>query len=268
MIRRRINLVVSFWRPRWHHIIPLWALFLLPVSAWSENWIEDELLKQINELRLEVVGLKERVNTLEQGQVKSDVNANLPKKTSFTIDLAGSALGSKNADIAIVEFSDFQCGYCKRFHRSTFKKLEDNYINTGKLRYYQRDFPLDFHDKAFSAAVASRCVGEQAVGGNNLYWPMRHKLFSNGLPFNEKNYRTAAESVGADLKKFDACWRDGRQQAEVMKDIQYGRELSVTGTPQFFVGRIKGETLVDVISVTGSQPYDVFVKHINFLAAK
>lgn len=261
MIRRKTIQVIAL-------LYPLWILLLLPSVATAESWVEDELLKQINDLRLEVVRLKGRVTVLEQGDVQAKTIVDSPKKPPINIDLTGSALGSNSADIAIVEFSDFQCGYCKRFHRSTFKKLEDNFINTGKLRYYQRDFPLDFHDKAFSAAVAARCVGEQSVDGEGLYWPMRHKLFSNGLPFNEKNYRKTAESVGADVKKFDACWQDGRQQASVMKDIQYGRELSVTGTPQFFVGRIKGGKLVDVISVTGSQPYNVFVKHINFLAAK
>lgn len=228
----------------------LWAL-LLPAQA-DESWVADELLKQINELRLEVAGLKQRIVALEQG--KSNKVAN----TVPSIELSGFSLGSGDAPIAIVEFSDFQCGYCKRHNQSVFKQLKDNYVNTGKVRYYQRDLPLDFHADALPAAVAARCLGEQG-----FYWQVRDLLFSRTVPLKEAGFDTAARRVGADMHQYQACREEGKQQIQVTRDVQLGSSLGITGTPSFLIGKVRDGKLVDAVSIVGAQPYEVFVKAIQ-----
>jgi len=155
--------------------LPVYLLFLSVSAGAAENWIADELLKQMSDLRLELAALKSRVSSLEQR-----AGANTPTPARVALALSGYALGAEDAPIAIVEFSDFQCGYCKRHHKSTFRRLQDNAIAQGQVRYYARDFPLDNHPTGIAAATAARCAGEQG-----LYWPMRDKLFSTALGTNQ-----------------------------------------------------------------------------------
>ncbi len=83
-------------------------------------------------------------------------------------------LGSKNAPLTIVEFTDYQCPFCQRFHVTTFPDLKKNYIDTGKVRFYSRDLPLDFHANAMQAAEAARCAIEQGK-----FWELRDVMGAN-----------------------------------------------------------------------------------------
>src|SRR5262249_24712376 len=84
------------------------------------------------------------------------------------VGTAGSySLGSSDAALTLVEFTDYQCPFCKQFHDTTFQQLKTNYIDTGRLRFVHRDLPLDFHEHALKAAQAARCAGEQ-----DKFWPM------------------------------------------------------------------------------------------------
>jgi len=71
------------------------------------------------------------------------------------------SIGRSDAPIVMVEFTDYQCPFCQRFHLSVFEELKKNYVDTGKIRYVSRDLPLPMHPNAMSAAVAARCAGEQ-----------------------------------------------------------------------------------------------------------
>src|SRR3989338_5451600 len=82
-------------------------------------------------------------------------------------------LGKADAPVTVVEFTDYQCPFCRRFHQSAFEEIKKNYIDTGKVRFVSRDLPLDIHANAARAAHAARCAGEQGK-----FWEMRHLLIA------------------------------------------------------------------------------------------
>ena len=88
--------------------------------------------------------------------------------------------GDEDAPVTIVEWSDFECPFCTRFYTETLGKLEEKYINTGKVKFVYRDFPLGFHANAQKAAEAAECAGEQGK-----YWEMHDKLFEKQAEWSE-----------------------------------------------------------------------------------
>src|SRR5262245_41431233 len=128
--------------------------FALPLAAQQNNGITQQQATEIlNELR--------QIRMLLEKQAKP---AGPPPEqiTKARLNLEGVAMiGNKDAPITIVEFTDYQCPFCQRFHVTTFADLKKNYIDTGKVRFYSRDMPLDFHPNAMRAAQASRCAGDQ-----------------------------------------------------------------------------------------------------------
>jgi protein-disulfide isomerase len=163
-------------------------------------------------------------------------------------------LGSADAPITIVEFSDFQCPFCANFYLQTFPKIKQDYIDTGKVKFVYRDFPLNFHQYAQKSAEASECADEQGK-----FWEYKDILFTRqaewstgGIP-KLKEY---ASMLSLDQESFDSCLDSGSMSEEVESDFADGRSLGVTGTPAFF---INGEL------VSGAQPFSVFKQKIDSL---
>jgi len=160
------------------------------------------------------------------------------------------SLGSENAPITIVEFSDFQCPYCARFEQDTFPELKSRYIDTGLVKIVFRDFPLtSIHQYAQKAAEASECADEQ-----DKFWEYHDLLFSNQNALEVSSLKGYAFSIGLDTQQFDSCLDSGKYKDEVQKDMEDGISYGVTGTPAFFVN---GKLL------TGAQPFSEFERLIN-----
>ena len=159
------------------------------------------------------------------------------------------ALGAADAPITIIEFSDFECPYCTRFHQETFALLLENYGD--QIRFVYRDFPLtSIHLEAFPAAEAANCAREQGE-----YWAYHDKLFTGGpQALGADNYIAYATELGLDLEQFQECVASRRYQEEVQADLDYALALGVQSTPTFFVNGI---------AVVGAQPYDVFAELIE-----
>jgi protein-disulfide isomerase len=156
--------------------------------------------------------------------------------------------GDANAPVTIVEFSDFQCPFCKRAE-PTLKELLAKYNGRVKLAY--RDFPIpELHPQAETAAEAARCAGEQ-----NKFWEYHDALLAmDGNKLDEAAFRTTAQNVGLNVKSFSSCLATGKFKAAVEQDIQAGSQAGVVGTPGFF---INGEF------VSGAQPEAEFAKIID-----
>lgn len=160
--------------------------------------------------------------------------------------------GDANAPVTIVEFSDFECPFCARFFEETLPLIRENYINTGKVKFVYKDFPLNIHENAQKAAEAARCVREQR--GDDGFWLMHDKLYKNQDKLSLENFKKWAREIGVSGAKFDKCLEDGTYADEVKEDFEYGQELGVRGTPAFFInGKL----------VSGAQPYSVFEQMIN-----
>jgi len=161
--------------------------------------------------------------------------------------------GDKNAPVTMVEFSDFQCPFCGRFFTQTFPQIKSEYIDTGKLQFYYKDFPLDsIHPQATPAAIAARCAGEQ---GTDKFWEFHDKLFvGTASNLNDANYRKYAADIGLDINKFNGCLDSQKYINEVKTDLQEGQDAGIRGTPGFLVA---GQL------VSGAQPFTAFQQIID-----
>lgn len=156
--------------------------------------------------------------------------------------------GPPNAPVTIIEFSDFQCPFCGRFHQDTYDQIRQNYA--GKIRFVYRDFPIvQLHPYAEISAQTADCVNEQGK-----FWPYHDLLLSNQDIAGARDLRKFAAQLELDMSQYDNCVATQRYQQEVAKDLQDGANYGVQGTPTFF---INGQPLV------GAQPYAVFASVID-----
>ena len=145
------------------------------------NLVLRELVREIRALRTDVKALRTEIKRTRERQ-PATAAAPSPRRTqndpNRTYEVALHAndrrMGDAKAKYALIEFSDFQCPFCNRFHGDAYPKIVENYVDTGKMQYVFRDFPLNFHRQARGAHIAARCAGDQGQ-----FWPMHHALFSN-----------------------------------------------------------------------------------------
>jgi protein-disulfide isomerase len=141
------------------------------------------------------------------------------------------ALGSDNAYVTIVEFSDYQCPYCKQFHTDIFPDLKANYIDTGKVRFIYRDFPLpQIHPYAMKASEAAHCANDQGK-----FWEYHQLLFDNSPNLDVDSLKQYAAQAGLDVTEFSQCLDSDKDYSEVKKDMDDGIANGVGGTPYFLV---------------------------------
>ncbi|MEM4264004.1 MAG: DsbA family protein [Candidatus Woesearchaeota archaeon] len=177
------------------------------------------------------------------------------KEQAPTIDVKNlnlegvSFLGKKDAPVTIVVYDDFQCPFCARFETQTWPELKKTYVDTGKVKFYFKHFPLGFHPNAKPASEATECAGEQGK-----FWKMHDKIFANQGELSEENLKKWAEELGLDTTKFNECFDSHKYSARVEKDIQEGQSIGVQGTPSFV---IQDELLV------GAQPFSAFKEVID-----
>src|SRR3989441_1662411 len=156
-------------------------------------------------------------------------------------------LGPAAAPVTIVEFSDFQCPFCKQVV-PTLTQVLSRYREKVKLVF--RDFPIDsLHPQARKAAEAARCAQDQGK-----FWDYHDALFANTPKLSPEQLKTYAQQVGLDLPSFERCLASGTHAAAVQKSLDEGIRLGVTGTPAFF---INGELL------SGAQPVENFARVIE-----
>jgi len=166
-----------------------------------------------------------------------------------------AVMGSPDATVTIVEFTDYQCPYCQRHSLDTLSQIKQTYIDTGKVKYVLKNFPLtQIHPQAVSAADAAECAGEQGK-----YWEMHEKLFSGQKQWAGNNdaatvFKDFARELGLDEKAFDECTTSERYKDKIMADQKEGIAAGVTGTPAFF---INGQF------ISGAQPFQVFQQIIE-----
>jgi len=215
-----------------------------------------ELNKELRALNAEIKLLRSTVAALAATQSSSNLP---PPIVSSEIELGDSfVLGDQNATVAVIDFTDFQCPFCKRAYDQTFSQLRAKYIDTGKLKYAVRDFPLSFHGQAHGAAVAARCAGEQSA-----YWSMRDRLFSSQNRLGPQLYSELSDELGLDQGEFLACLRSLETADLVTADLSYGERVGVRGTPSFFIGRVEGDRIVRARRLSGAQSFASFASIIE-----
>ncbi len=171
------------------------------------------------------------------------------------IDVKGEpALGNANAPVEIVEFTDYQCPFCERAFQQTYPQIKKDYIDTGKVRYVVKDFPLSIHPEADEASEAANCALDQGK-----YFEMHDLIFASqdqwaGSSDPKSIFKGYAQQLGLNAGTFNSCLDSGKYTAENQQDISEGLQAGVSGTPTFF---INGNKLV------GAQPYSAFQAAID-----
>jgi protein-disulfide isomerase len=173
--------------------------------------------------------------------------------------------GSDTAALTLVEFSDYQCPFCGRYVHDTFPQMRRDYIDTGKVKYVFRNFPLEaIHPDAFKAAEAAHCAGEQGK-----YWEMHDRLFANQRALGAAQLVGYAQALGLDPQPFRQCLDSAKYAAEIRKDLEDGQKAGVRGTPTFFLGLTdaKDPQIKVLRMLVGAQPYARFKEAIEALLA-
>ena len=153
------------------------------------------------------------------------------------------AIGPADAPITIIEFSDYQCPFCQRWHDQVFQRLLDEYPTQVRIVY--RDFPLEsIHPQSLPAAMAADCAGEQ-----NAYWQYHDRLFSYEYDLGREAFLKYASELKLDMPSFTACLDGNKYKAEVLADLKYGSSLGVYSTPTFYINGLY---------LLGAQPYETF----------
>ncbi len=156
--------------------------------------------------------------------------------------------GPADAPIVIVEFSDFQCPYCKRWHDQVYAQLMAAY--PGKIRFVYRNLPLtSIHPEAMPSAEAAMCAGEQ-----NAFWQYHEKLFLDQEALSADLYSQIATGLGLDMTAFNACVTEHRYQEEIQADMDFALNLGVQSTPTFFINGMP---------IVGAQPLTAFTSLID-----
>lgn len=156
------------------------------------------------------------------------------------------AIGDPEAPVMMVEFTDYQCPFCKRYFEQTYSKVKSEYVDSGQVYYIIRDLPLSIHDNAEAAAAAARCAGQEGE-----YVAMHDMLFANqseweGLSDPTETFVQYGREIGVETA---SCLESQEVQQAVQDDLQLARSVGATGTPTFF---INGQVLV------GAQPFSSF----------
>jgi protein-disulfide isomerase len=175
-----------------------------------------------------------------------------PEKAQMSVVDGWYSIGRADAPVTLVEFADFQCPFCKKFHTDAYAELKKNYIDTGKVRFVNRDLPLEFHPFALKAAEAARCAGEQ-----QKYWELRDALYSNAAPPSDDVIGKAVEAISLDKAAFQSCLASEKYKADVQKDASEAARLQISGTPTFVLAKTAKDKL-DGVRIVGAQPYVTF----------
>jgi protein-disulfide isomerase len=174
-------------------------------------------------------------------------------------------LGNKDANITVIEFADYRCPFCHKFHQETFDKLVTNFINTGKAKYLFKDFVVNDRDEykgSMQAAVASHCAAEE-----DKYWEYLKEIYKNFKP--EPQHWVTLDSLVQfannvqiqNIEKFKSCVESNKYQKQIEESGSLAKQLGITGTPSFVV--MKNDKIQTTFP--GAVPYEYFEKTLNAL---
>lgn len=234
-------------------------VLLLPAHAQKNSKEEGITREQANQILEEL----KQIRQLLEKQNKPAAPPGPPEPTKAKLNMTGSEmLGSKDAPLTMVEFTDYQCPFCQRFHTTAFTELKKNYIDTGKVRFYSRDLPLDsMHPNAIRAAQAARCASEQGQ-----FWAIRDIMGANPTKLDMDSLVADAASLKMDTAKFRSCVESEKYKQAIQTDVLEAMKIGADGTPTFVIGKSTPEG-VDGEVLVGAMPYDVFDRKLKSLEA-
>lgn len=172
--------------------------------------------------------------------------------------------GKVDAPVTMIEYSDFTCGYCLKFFKETWPKIQARYVDTGKVRFLYKDYPRADQGPGVTAALAARCAGDQGT-----YWPMHDRLFAADGRLDVDSYSQHAKAIGLDQTKFRQCLRDAPHVQAIFQDRDEANAWGFHGTPGFVLMRTTQQptTKNPAIAIPGAFPFEAFEEEIEKLLA-
>ena len=218
--------------------------------------------------------LKQQIEALKQGQQEilkqlEEIKKLIPARPAppagpnvkdVVFSLGGNPIqGAETAKLILVEFTDYQCPFCSRHARETSPQVAREFIETGKIRYALLDYPLPMHPKAFDAAEAVRCAGDQGK-----FWEMHDRLFANQQALEPLSGH--AEALGLKAPEFEECRKSDKHAEAIRADMKEAQKAGFSGTPSFMLAltdpkdpkKVKG-----LIPIVGAQPFAKFKEEIE-----
>ena len=214
----------------------------------------DAILKELKEIR----------RVLEKIEKQGGRGGQKPSRpTTAKVSTKGKqTMGSKDAPVTIVEFTDYQCPFCLRFTNNTFPGLKRKYIDTGKVRWVGLNLPLAFHKDATRAAQAAHCAGEQGK-----FWEMREVLFQNPQKLNVTFLPAHAATLDLDIEAFNSCLQSTRHLDAIAQEAKDAKAARLTGTPGFIIGKSTDDVISGSVLI-GAKPLNQFDAAINKVLAQ
>ncbi len=218
----------------------------------------DAILQELKQIRQ----LLERAPVPQAAPQPVQAPPPAPEKVKLKLGTEYS-LGRADAPVTIVEFNDLQCPFCNHFYAGAFAEIKKNYIETGKVRFINRDMPLvDLHPLAMRAAQASRCAGDQGK-----YWEVADKILTNQAGLSTQSIDQFATDAGIDAAAYQSCMEGGRHLEAIRESAASASALGISGTPSFVIGRVSGDTL-EGQKLVGAMPFATFDTVIKQLLAR
>ena len=184
--------------------------------------------------------------------------------SQLTTTLEGTmSRGSADARIVLIEFADFECPFCRKYHQETFSKVEEELVASGKVRYVFRHFPLEqVHFNAVAAARAAECASEQ-----DKFWEMRAQLFERQPEIGRAFWVPASREMGLQTARFEKCLQTASRDDRIRRDQEEANRLGVKVTPTFLLGVSEGKVVRVFRKIEGARNLNVFTEAVEALAS-
>lgn len=181
-----------------------------------------------------------------------------------TLETDARMRGRATAPVTLIEYSDFTCGYCLKFFKDTWPRIQARYVDTGKVRFFYKDYPRGDQGPGVDAASAARCAGDQGK-----YWGMHDRLFAAGGRLDKQVYLRHAVALALDQPAFERCMNDGRYTKAIFEDRQEANQWGFHGTPGFILVRTAAEPTEKepAVAIPGAFPFEMFAEEIDRLLA-
>ena len=181
-----------------------------------------------------------------------------------TLETDARMRGRATAPVTLIEYSDFTCGYCLKFFKDTWPRIQARYVDTGKVRFFYKDYPRADQGPGVDAASAARCAGDQGK-----YWGMHDRLFAAGGRLDKQVYLRHAVALALDQPAFERCMNDGRYTKAIFEDRQEANKWGFHGTPGFILVRTAAEPTEKepAVAIPGAFPFEMFAEEIDRLLA-
>ena len=230
-------------------------LLLLPTTSLAEGITQEQGKAILEELK----AIKKELREIKQNGLTSKAKPKGRPTTAQNVATLGSPiLGDIKAPVTLIEFTDYECPFCKKFYKNALPKLKKAYIDTGKLRLVVRDFPLPFHKNARPAANAAHCAREQ-----DKFWPMHDALYE-GNKMNVDAIKSHATKIGLKLKPFQSCLDSRRYKKQIDNDMREAKMAGIRGTPAFILGKTT-DNLISGEFISGTRDFNFYKSRIDKL---